>query len=54
MFVKAKLADLTVFNKFENDFHEMYYGKRPQDRDFVKEAIDRVNKNFWQFVGEGE
>ena len=51
---KVSLADLTVFNKFENDFHEMYYGDRPEDRDFVKEAIDRVNKNFWQFVGEEE
>lgn len=43
---KITLADLTVFNKFENDFKEMYYGERPVDRDFVTEIIDEVNKIF--------
>lgn len=46
---KVNLADLTVFNKFENDFHEMYYGNRPEDKDFVKESINRVNKTFEEF-----
>ena len=46
---KVNLADLTVFNKFENDFHEMYYGDRPEDRNFVQESIDRVNKAFGEF-----
>ena len=40
------LGDYTTVNRFENDFKEFYYGKRPEDRDFVKECFDTVNKFF--------
>lgn len=43
---KPSLADQTVFNQFENDWKEYYYGKRPKDRDFVREAIEEVEKIF--------
>ena len=49
---KVNLVDLTTFNNFENDFHEMYYGDRPEDKKFVQESLDRIVKNFWQFVGK--
>ena len=46
---KVSLIDLNTFNIFENDFKEYYYGKRPKDRNFFKEAMDRVNKSFEEF-----
>lgn len=32
-----------------NDFKEMFYGKRPKDRDFVKERQEEVNNIFKKF-----
>ena len=43
---KPSLADQTVFNQFENDWKEYYYGKRPKDRDFVREAMEEVERIF--------
>lgn len=50
--IKGNLSygDLTVFNRFDNDFKEMYYGKRPKDRDFVAEKLDEM-KEFTEKMG---
>ena len=45
------LADRNVMNQFENDFKEMFYGKRPKDRDFVKERKEEVDKIFKECFG---
>lgn len=33
---------LTLMNRFENDFKEMYYGTRPVDRDYCAEVAGRI------------
>ncbi len=40
------LDDRTIMNRFENDFKEMFYGKRPEDRDFGKERQELIDKFF--------
>lgn len=45
------LADMTVMNRFENDFKEMFYGERPEDRDFVKEHQMTINKFLKEHFG---
>lgn len=43
---RISLADKNVINQFENDFKEMFYGKRPKDRNFVKERQEEVDNIF--------
>lgn len=48
---RISLSDRSVMNKFENDFKEMFYGKRPKDRDFVKERQEQIDKVLKHYFG---
>lgn len=38
----CSFIELSLMRRFENDFKEMYYGKRPVDRDYCAEVLERI------------
>ena len=46
---KLTLGDRNVLERFENDFKEAYYGKRPKDRDYIAEAKENAFKAVKEF-----
>lgn len=45
----VSLLDKNTMNRFENDFKEMFYGVRPEDRDFVKERQNKIAEILKEF-----